>query len=1103
MVPFSNDDYDDEFAALLGAYDDALAQGYTPAPRDTPLDPELRRRLADAQEFLSLLESEWPRVSPDTINQPADVTLVSNWATAPTKIGRFEVRRELGRGGNGVVFLAYDPPLRREVALKLPRPEALVTEDLRLRFRREAEAAARLEHPNLVPIHEAGQDGPLSYLVMAYSPGPTLAVWLRHQTAPVQPLDAARLVERLADAVAYMHGQGVLHRDIKPGNILLVQAAPGDNPLGPLDMKLENLSPRLTDFGLAKLTEGASQYTRTGTVLGTPAYMAPEQADGQLAAIGPCTDVYALGIVLYEMLTGRPPFQGASDLDTVRQLVTDEPVPPRQLRPEVPRDLNTICLRCLEKEPKRRYASAALLLADLRAFQAGEPILARPARMWERAAKWARRRPAVAALSTVAAAALFALLGWAIWYDVKLRQHTIDLQNALDRAEAGERRGREDNYTTQMKLADTMQGKDSSGLLVDLLNSFRPSPDQEDLRGFEWYYLWNVASRELHLRGHTRVVRAVAFSSDGTVCASGDEGGNVRLWAMRTGKSLGAWAGHKVGVTDMAFSRDGSQLTTAANNADRAEYVVWDVGTMKEIARFEKSSGGYFCRAIASEGNAIAFDEDEGGGEIRAFGILNPHTGQIKYLFRGLPRNIEASDFSPDGNTLVLAAWQDGIARFWDLSSGEERLFPLAHKADIKRLSYSPDAKFLASIDEEGLIKFWNLTTSQLHAIPDLKEPVHLVAFSPDGKVFAVATSGQKDRPETQALILCNWPKGDRRPEVLKPGFYIRDIAFSPDSQTIAVGGSDHQVRLWRPFAASRVSTLSPRGKAEAWSVAFSPDSQTLAVGYDDQTGPNRETLKLWDVRTGREIANLGGHSAMVSEVAFTPDGQMLASASFDRDVRLWDPNTHKLITTLKGAGDRLRCLAVSPDSRLLAAAGSEKQHVHIWDLSTGRKYLTLAGEDGMNRVAFAPDGKAIVAANFSGLLIFWDLATGKHIATLKDARDSIGMAYAPNGLNVATGNGDGIVKLWDPAGDGEPRSLIGHTDSLRAVAYSPDGKTLATGGHDRTVRLWQVSTGRELLVFKELPHQVNSLAFSPDGQHLAAATHDGSVRVWHAPRDD
>jgi WD40 repeat protein/tRNA A-37 threonylcarbamoyl transferase component Bud32 len=1111
MAPIDERGRDDEFVELLAEYDEALAQGGTPLPSANPTNGDLDQRLVQARECLALLEYAWPRQDKGKHGCAPAVPSELHSLSGLRELGRFQVRSELGRGGQGVVFLAFDPLLRRDVAVKVARPEVIVTDDLRRRFQREAEAAARLTHPNLVPIYDVGNVGPLTYLVTAYCPGTTLAARLREQVSLPPVTEAARLVADLADAVAYMHGQGILHRDIKPGNILLMSGevvsggvVNGESSQGPLTTHHSPLtSPMLTDFGLAKFTQEATQHTRTGAMLGTPAYMAPEQADSRLAAIGPHTDVYALGAVLYEVLTGRPPFQGSNDIDIVQQVLTVEPLAPRRLRPDVPRDLETICLKCLEKDPKRRYESAAQLTDDLRAFMAGEPILARPAGTWARAAKWTRRRPAVAALSGVAAAALLALLGWAIWYDVNLREHNANLQNALDRAESGERRLREENYAIQMKMADTMQGNDPSGLLGDLLNSLRPDPEQEDLRGFEWYYLWNVASRELHLRGHGASVRAITVSPDGRLCASGDDEGNLRLWDIRTGLPLGAWAAHTVHIDHMAFSGDGSRLATAAAGADKGEFIVWEVAGKKEVTRLDagKKLGAYRV-AVAPGGGLIAFAGCEGDEDHRTLGTWNPQTEQVQYLFRDRSNVLTALQFSPDGHTLLAGNLNPCVPLCWDLHSGEREYhkFHLA-QGRINSLAFSPDGKFLAS-GAEGSLNIWELAQSQLHATREVSDQVDRVAFSPDGKILAVVTRLEKHAPESIALNLWNWPKGDRRPEVLKPGFIINDVVFSPDSRTIAMGCSDRHVHLWRPFAESAVSTLAVPGKKEAWSVAFSPDSQTLAVGYDDEAGFNKETLKLWEVRTGKELMNLNGHRSMVSEVALTPDGRLLASASYDKDVKLWDPLTRKLLATLKGATDRLKCLAVSPDGRLLAAAGYEN-NVHVWDIPTGRECYSLTNDISINRVAFAPDSKTLAATDFTGLLIFWDMATGRRVGTLRDSRHTRGLAYAPNGLSVATGNADGVVKLWDVAGDSEPRSLIGHTAEVYTVAFSPDGKTLASGGTDRTIRLWQVATGRELLVFKDLPHQVNSVAFSPDGCHLAAAIHDGSVRVWHAASPD
>jgi tRNA A-37 threonylcarbamoyl transferase component Bud32 len=1112
-----NEPADEPLDALARAYDEALAAGLAP-PETTPasLAPELLPQWHRLQQCLVRLEQDRLRKEGETPIEQLNATPLPAYSAfespsnATRRVGRFEIIRELGRGGFGIVFLAHDPRLRRDVALKVPRPEALVTEELRRRFRREAEAAARLGHPNLIAIHEVGEVGPIHYLVTDYCPGPILAAWLKQETAPLSPGESARLLAALADAVAYMHSQGVLHRDIKPSNILLQKKSKIQNPKSEnegeeansdLRFRISDLDPRLTDFGLAKFTGEATHRTQTGAMLGTPAYMAPEQADGRLAEVTVRSDVYALGVVLYELLTGRPPFQGANDVETVQQVLTQEPLPPRRLRPGVRRDLETICLKCLEKEPKRRYAGAAQLLEDLRSFQAGEPIRARPAGVLERAAKWARRRPAVAALSGVATAALLVLAAWAIWYDVKLREHTAALKIALDHAEAGERKLREEKYAIQMKLADTMQGNDPSGSLGELLNSFRPGPEQEDLRGFEWYHLWNVARREQHLRGHNESVSAVAISSDGNVGASGDGEGNLRLWDMRTGLPLGAWAGHKFGVTLMAFSRDGSQLTTAAQTRGRTEFALWDVVSKQPLARIENKKPARYGRAIGPGGDLIAFDEEEGDDEHRAFGIWNAHTGQVKYILRGLPLGIAAAAFSPDGRTQAFATVPDCIVHCWELSSGKERLLPLAHYINL--LSFSPDGKFLASVEDYGSIKFWDPAKWQLHATRDLKERVDKVAFSPDGKVLALDLSAQKDRPETEALILWNWPGCDRRPEVLEPGYYISAIGFSPDSQTIAVGGFDYHVRLWRPLAASAVSTLAPRGKAEAWSVAFSPDSRTLAVGYDDQTGPNQETLQLWDVATRRERANLRSHSAMVSSVAYAADGLTLCSAGYDNRIKRWDARSHEVLANFKGHTKPIKYVACSPDGQTLATVSFDKL-VKVWDIATGQERFSLKGHTGGTlAVAFAPNGKEFASACLGGRLFIWDVATGQKIREIKDSTQLFSLAYAPSGLLIASGNRDGVVKLHDLTGESEPRSLLGHKSEARAVAFSPDGRTLASGGDDRTVRLWHVATGRELLVFKDLPHKVNSVAFSSDGRHLAAAIHDGSVRLWHAAHDE
>ncbi|HEY7425973.1 MAG TPA: serine/threonine-protein kinase [Gemmataceae bacterium] len=369
----------EQFTDLLAAYDAALAEGRANEPvADSFVPSELRARLHQACACLQQLERDrlaslYPALKP-----------VFQASAGASRIGRFELRREVGRGGFGIVFLAWDSWLRREVALKVPRLEGCLTPELRQRFLREARATARLDHPNIVPVHEVGEAGGICYIVSDYCPGTNLAQWLGQQTTPIPVREAAALIATLAEAVQHVHERSVWHRDIKPSNILL---QPREKPAA------DGLpfTPRLMDFGLAKLPQTETQNTPSGMILGTPVYMAPEQATGRLQEIGPHTDVYSLGAVLYELLIGRPPFRGITSLEVLRQVTEDEPAPPRRLRGDVPRDAETICLKCLEKEPRARYGSAGELAEELRRFLSGEAVEARPAGPLARARRWCVR----------------------------------------------------------------------------------------------------------------------------------------------------------------------------------------------------------------------------------------------------------------------------------------------------------------------------------------------------------------------------------------------------------------------------------------------------------------------------------------------------------------------------------------------------------------------------------------------------------------------------------------------------------------------------------------------------------------------------------------
>ncbi len=426
----------DEVWEWLAVWDDRLAEGSSvPSAAELGAPAAITERLEREAAFCQFVRRTWAQSSGSS-EMPLGSTLSEGAAGAAALldgVGRFQLRRELGRGAFGIVYLAYDPRLRRELALKVPRAEVGLTPQLRARFRQEALAAAGLDHPNIVPVYEAGEEGSTCFIASAYCPGVTLAAWLRQRTGPVPYQMAATLVATLAEAVEHAHQRGVLHRDLKPSNVLLETPAkgkPGDDG--------SELVPRITDFGLAKLideesaTPDAPNPTQSGVILGTPSYMAPEQALGRADLAGPGVDVYSLGVILYELLAGRPPFQEDSALDTLVLVRTQDPLPPSRLRPRLPRDLETICLKCLRKQPTARYPTAQALADDLRRFLSAKPILARPTPAWERALKWVRRRPAVAAIAAagiVAGITVAAVIGVA----------NIRLKRERDLAEARRR----------------------------------------------------------------------------------------------------------------------------------------------------------------------------------------------------------------------------------------------------------------------------------------------------------------------------------------------------------------------------------------------------------------------------------------------------------------------------------------------------------------------------------------------------------------------------------------------------------------------------------------------------------------------------------------
>lgn len=1092
---------DDRFSRLLEAVEQDMAAGITSEAQTKVDSPRLHARLAEAQECLRILRATWPQ----NWKKSSDNRVESRTRTAQPMIGRFEIRRELGRGGHGVVYLAFDPLLKRDIALKVPRPEYLVSEVTRQRFQREAQLAARLDHPNLVTIHEVGTTGPITYLVTSYCPGPSLATWLRSQPDLATPTQIVQLLLPLAEAVAFMHAQGVLHRDIKPGNILLDRSGQRDSG-GPG-------IPKLTDFGLAVFADTDARESRSGTVIGTLAYMPPEQVNLQDSSKGAQQDIYSLGVVLYECLTGKPPFKGATEADTIRQLLTDDPTPPRRLRQAIPRDLEIICLKCLEKDPEHRYASAELLANDLQAFLNGEPIRAKPASHFEALVKWASRYPAVATLSIISLATTICLLLLGIQYTSKLRQHGLELKTrsmelsfALSSAEASERQLVAENYAFQVNFAESLQTNEALTNMDELLEKLRPSGDEIDNRGFEWYHLKTISSHQRIVRGHRRPVYAITVSPNGEYCATGSRDGMIIVWDLQRKVELARWFSADTPIHSIIFSTNSKLIAVLAKGENHEpSLTIWDAVSRQRFAEFTSNDS-----VLESIVDSVFVDE---------ITLLCRQTATDESVITRW--NWQRDTMSP----ITLPAPNE--IRYGKGSFDREAILSHSESPRVSAILNFQGQKSveLRDIGTEAIVRAWwandsrsavvELTNYEIHLINrgsgntirkwgPFEEQIRSLAFANNGRHVAVALSSQVDPSLPDQVIVLD----STNPEPLDVRFRvdcaIHSLAWTADSQTIGMACEDHHIRMWMPFAPPPITSLIPSGIKEAWSLAFSPDSKRLAVGYDDEKGMNHQTLRVWDLLRDQDAKWLDGHQSMVSGVAFSHDGKLLYSAGHDRCVKVWDAATGEFKSNLGTQDSEINSLAISSDGNLVATGGLDKS-AKIWNVRHPETPLTLTGHgDRVLAITFSPTNRVLATSDNTFEIRFWNSDTGRPLNMIADLIPVVALAYSPDGRLLATANQDGIISIYDTLIGVKLKSFPGHPGEATAITFTADGKTLATAAIDRSIRLWHVKTGRQLLTFANLPGKATRLAFSPNGRLLAASLLSGEVRLWRTiPFDD
>jgi WD40 repeat protein len=1039
--------------ALHGQADTLVSHLRRAARAESPFLGEPECRLLEARAKANRVDRPLP---PSQEPSRETVPMAGEEPALPTKLGPYQVLERLGRGGMGVVYKARQTSLGRLVAVKMLLGPAGGTEARVARFRAEARKLACLRHPNIVAVYETGEDQGRPYFSMEFVDGGSLARQLAE--ARPAPLRAAELTRQLALAVHYAHQRNIIHRDLKPGNVLLT--ADG--------------VPKVSDFGLAKSLDEEDGQTESGAILGTPSYMAPEQASGKPRDVGVHTDVYGLGAILYELLTGEPPFRGETRMETVNQVMWQEPVPPSRKLPGVPADLETICLTCLHKDPRKRYPSALALAEDLQRFLDRKPIRARPVSRAERLWAWCRRNPALAAVSSLAGAAVLGLL--LVWAMDAVRQSRERRESLLRAANLAFDRG----------LRRCAEGDVDVGLLW-LVRSLESAPEgTKDLARAVRANLAAWHQEQCLLKAvvpQPAEVTRLAVSPDGRTMLAACAGHAPRLWQLPAGREQHALPGPRQEVSAAAFSPDGKRVLTAGDGTAR----LWDVATGKLVREFPRQDKSITSAAFSRDGRRLLL----GLGNQTSLLWTISGKGEIRSA-RRLPFS-RVLAFHPDG-ARAIAAHEDNSVRLWDLASGEEVRRFVGHFALVGVAVFSSDGRTLLTGSSDHHAALWDVRTGErLHRFPGFDGPVLAVAFGP-GDVTVLLSAADR-------TVHCfDARSGARLKEPLRLAYPVTRSAFGGGGKFLLTTGTDTAVRLWE-LSFPRVRCLLESDGRIVNKVALSPDGRTaLAAKIDPQ--PRAPGLAhLWDVATGRAVGIPLRHPYIIWDVAFSPDGKhVLTGGSMDRVVRLWEVHTGKLVSEFRGhePGQAVQAVAFSPDGRTALSASMDGT-ARLWETSTGLPLGAPLRHGGpVHAIAFGPDGTAVATASRDGTARVWDARTGRpRTDPLPHEGPVQAVAFSPDSKTVLTGSWDHTARLWE-ARTGRPRCApLAHRDRVWAVAFSPDGKTVLTGSMDHTARLWDAQTGQQRGGPLLHRNEVRAVAFSPDGRTAFSGSFDGTVRRW------